>query len=65
MNRAVAFVNIRMPPGWDGMETVQRIWEADPETLIVLCSASSAILRRKLPGGTGAAWHQGAQLEEP
>lgn len=38
---ALAFVDIRMPPGWDGVETVQRIWEVDPEILIVLCSAYS------------------------
>ena len=38
---ALAFVDIRMPPGWDGVETVQRIWEADPDILIVLCSAYS------------------------
>lgn len=38
---AVAFVDIRMPPGWDGVQTVQRIWEVDPEILIVICSAYS------------------------
>ena len=24
---AVAFVDVRMPPGWDGIETISRIWE--------------------------------------
>jgi DNA-binding LytR/AlgR family response regulator len=38
---AMAFVDIRMPPGWDGIETVRRIWEVDPEILIVICSAYS------------------------
>ena len=38
---AVAFVDIRMPNGWDGIETVTRIWEMDPEIQIVLCSAYS------------------------
>src|SRR5258708_35079329 len=38
---AMAFVDIRMPPGWDGIETVQRTWEIDTEILIVLCSAYS------------------------
>ena len=28
-----------MPPGWDGIETVERLWKADPELLIVLCTA--------------------------
>ncbi|MGD9722871.1 MAG: diguanylate cyclase [Pirellulales bacterium] len=38
---AVAFVDIRMPPGWDGVETVSRIWQLDPEILVVFCSAYS------------------------
>jgi diguanylate cyclase (GGDEF)-like protein len=38
---AMAFVDIRMPPGWDGVQTVQRIWEVDPEILVVVCTAYS------------------------
>ncbi|HVX62853.1 MAG TPA: diguanylate cyclase [Pirellulales bacterium] len=38
---AMAFVDIRMPPGWDGIETVRKIWEIDSEILIVICSAYS------------------------
>jgi two-component system cell cycle response regulator len=38
---SLAFVDLRMPPGWDGIETVTRIWEIDPEILVVLCSAYS------------------------
>ncbi|MEK9142936.1 MAG: hypothetical protein AAB308_17930, partial [Nitrospirota bacterium] len=26
---AVAFIDMRMPPGWDGLETIERLWEAD------------------------------------
>ncbi len=37
----LAFVDVRMPPGWDGVETIQRIWKIDPEILIVLCTAYS------------------------
>lgn len=37
----LAFVDVRMPPGWDGVETIQRIWQVDPEILIVLCTAYS------------------------
>ena len=37
----LAFVDVRMPPGWDGVETIQRIWAVDPEILIVLCTAYS------------------------
>lgn len=38
---AMAFVDVRMPPGWDGIETVARIWEACPEIQIVICTAYS------------------------
>jgi CheY-like chemotaxis protein len=38
---AVAFVDIRMPPGWDGVETIERIWQVDPDVQIVICSAYS------------------------
>jgi CheY-like chemotaxis protein len=38
---AVAFVDMRMPPGWDGVETLTRLWQADPSLQAVLCSAYS------------------------
>jgi diguanylate cyclase (GGDEF)-like protein len=38
---ALAFVDVRMPPGWTGIDTVKRIWEIDTEILIVICSAYS------------------------
>jgi signal transduction histidine kinase len=37
----LAFVDVRMPPGWDGVETIRRMWSVDPEILIVLCTAYS------------------------
>ncbi len=36
---ALAFVDVRMPPGWDGIETVARLWQADPNLQIVICTA--------------------------
>ena len=36
---ALAFVDVRMPPGWDGIETIARIWEVYPEMQIVVCTA--------------------------
>src|SRR5579862_8008875 len=27
---ALAFVDIRMPPGWDGVETIDRLWKVCP-----------------------------------
>lgn len=38
---AVAFVDVRMPPGWDGVETTEKIWAVDPEVQIVICTAYS------------------------
>ncbi len=38
---AVAFVDIRMPPGWDGVETIQQIWRVDPYIQMVICTAYS------------------------
>ena len=38
---AMAFVDMRMPPGWDGLETIERLWEEDPGVQIVICSAHS------------------------
>ncbi|HWB09772.1 MAG TPA: response regulator [Pirellulales bacterium] len=38
---AVAFVDVRMPPGWDGIETVKRIWQVDPALQVVICTAYS------------------------
>lgn len=38
---ALAFVDIRMPPGWDGIETIKHIWELDKDMQIVICTAYS------------------------
>ena len=38
---AMAFVDMRMPPGWDGLETVQNLWAADPHLQIAICTAYS------------------------
>jgi two-component system NtrC family sensor kinase len=36
---AMAFVDMRMPPGWDGMETIEQVWRVDPQIQIVICTA--------------------------
>lgn len=38
---AMAFVDMRIPPGWDGVETIQQIWQKDPRLQIVICTAYS------------------------
>ena len=42
---AVAFVDIRMPPGIDGVKTMRRIWQIDAEILAVMCSSGNVPLR--------------------
>jgi diguanylate cyclase (GGDEF)-like protein len=36
---AMAFVDMRMPPGWDGLQTIERLWATDPDVQVVICSA--------------------------
>lgn len=38
---ALAFVDMRMPPGWDGARTVERMWQIDPRLQVVICTAYS------------------------
>jgi signal transduction histidine kinase len=37
----LAFVDMRMPPGWDGLKTIKEIWRTDPMLQVVLCTAYS------------------------
>lgn len=51
---AVAFVDVRMPPGWDGIETINHLWRVDPDLQVVICTAYSdhswpEIIRRLAP----------------
>lgn len=38
---ALVFMDVRMPPGWDGIETISRIWLKHPYVEMVLCTAYS------------------------
>lgn len=38
---SLAFVDVRMPPGWDGLETLEHLWECDPSLQAVICTAYS------------------------
>ena len=38
---ALAFMDVRMPPGLDGVETTAKIWEIDPDIQVVICTAYS------------------------
>ncbi len=37
----LAFVDVRMPPGWDGIETLEHIWDQAPDMQAVICTAYS------------------------
>ncbi len=38
---SLAFVDIRMPPGWNGIETIKHIWAIDKNIQVVICTAYS------------------------
>lgn len=38
---ALIFMDVRMPPGWDGIETIKRIWEKYGHIEMVICTAYS------------------------
>lgn len=38
---ALAFVDMRMPEGWDGAQTIEHLWQEDPQLQVVVCTAYS------------------------
>jgi two-component system NtrC family sensor kinase len=38
---SLIFMDVRMPPGWDGVETTAHVWGIAPDTQIVICTAYS------------------------
>jgi CheY-like chemotaxis protein len=38
---ALAIVDVRMPPGWDGIQTIQEIKKIDPYLQVAICTAYS------------------------
>jgi signal transduction histidine kinase/DNA-binding NarL/FixJ family response regulator len=51
---ALAIVDMRMPPGIDGLQTIAGMWELDPSLQIVICTAYS-----------DASWHDVVQRFGP
>lgn len=49
----LAFVDMRMPPGWDGVQTIKRLWQADPNLQIVICTAYSDYSWEEIAGELG------------
>jgi len=50
---SVAFVDGRMPPGWDGIETIVHLWKADPKLQVVICTAYSDYSWDEITGRLG------------
>ena len=50
---AAAFVDMRMPPGWDGVDTVEIIWQSVPNLQIVICTASGPCTCHQVAAQTG------------
>ena len=52
---ALAFVDMRMPPGWNGVETIEHLWQVDPQLEVVICTAYSDLtyeeVHARLRGG--------------
>src|SRR5688572_1201967 len=38
---AMVFVDMRMPPGWDGLQTTKELWTVAPDLQVVICTAYS------------------------
>lgn len=38
---SLIFMDVRMPPGMDGIKTIEKIWEIDPDVGVVICTAYS------------------------
>lgn len=38
---SLVFMDVRMPPGMDGIETIESIWKIDPDVGVVICTAYS------------------------
>lgn len=51
---AMAFIDIRMPPGWDGMETAIKIRQLDPDIELVIVTAYSDRSMEEIVRAVGA-----------
>jgi len=61
---SAAFVDVRMPPGWDGIETIGHLWKADPDLQVVICTAYTDYSWRDIVGRLGAS-HNLVILKKP
>ncbi len=52
---AMAFVDFRMPPGWNGVETIKELWKVAPDLQVVLCTAYSDYSWKEISAELGSA----------
>jgi len=52
---SLIFMDVRMPPGMDGIETTRRVWESDPNVQVVICTAYSDYDWESMSATLGAA----------
>src|SRR5438128_1372456 len=50
---AMAFVDMRMPPGWDGVQTIQQLWKVDRSLQIAICTAYTDYSPDQIPSALG------------
>lgn len=50
---SLVFMDVRMPPGMDGIETIQKIWKDHPYTEMVICTAFSDYTWDQVVGNLG------------
>jgi diguanylate cyclase (GGDEF)-like protein len=50
---AMAFLNMRMSSGWDGLKTIRRLWQVDPRLRFALMNADSGAHREALDARLG------------
>src|SRR5256885_2072916 len=49
----LAFVDMRMPPGWDGVQTIRELWKVDKRLHVVICTAYSDYSADQIASGLG------------
>jgi CheY-like chemotaxis protein len=50
---ALVFLDMRMPPGIDGLETMRHLWQIDTELQIIICTAFSDYTWEQITATTG------------
>jgi len=60
----VVFMDVRMPPGWNGIETIRQIWKKFPDIEMVICTAYSDFSWEEINQTLGSS-HRLLMLKKP